>query len=923
MPEPSNVPSHVPSMGRGAAIGRYVVLGLVGRGAMGEVYAAYDPELDRKVAVKLLRTQGGAQDGGAEEAKSRLLREAQAIARLSHPNVIVVHDVGSFGEQVFVAMEFVDGHTVSYWLLAATRSWTEVLSVFMAAGRGLAAAHASGLVHRDFKLENVMIGLDGQVRVMDFGLARMIAAPAGNADDGAGRVLRTPASPNGGPPLIVASVPGDVMATRIVNSAPAGPAGSGNAESFARRTTRERLIAPAVVARGSAPLGETPPGNLSLDLTHTGAILGTPAYMAPEQFEGKSADERSDQFSFCVALFEALYGQRPFAGSTIADLSDNVRRGRVSLPPELQARVPGWLRRTLLRGLRPEPSHRWPSMEALLDELQKDPGIVRRRWAMVAASVAGIVGVGVVAGRQGARESRPTCQIPADRFANVWEPAVAPGNRRSAISSAFRKDGHPYAADVLAGTSRLLDGYVSAWSSMYRDSCEATSVRGEQSAEVLDLRMSCLRDRWNEMRALSDVLADPKGEVVANAVKAAAALTPVDRCADLNALRAAMPPPSDPVIRKQVEALRIKLATAKALLDAGRFAAASSAAQLLVSEAQALGHAPTLADAYYRLGEAQLSQALASEAGSSFDDAIWTAVGAHDDEIAATASIEQIYVAGYLKRDTVAARRWFRQSTALLTRMGGNQRLDAWMQNNFGTVLETEGDLQGAAEGYGKAVAIKEGLPGGDRREVALSLTNLAGVLAALGRPEEALALSDRGVRNMEGVLGVEHPETATQWANRADILNRLGRYGEARRDAERGLTVWQRELGPDNADLLYFLTPLGEARMGLGESGEAVAPFERALAIAERYDVRPEIRRLRFDLARALWQEGRDRVRAVEVGRLASSSVPADEEASLRGAWATQDKDIQREATEWLAGHQFEARHGSRMAGRFRSSPL
>ena len=125
-----------PSLARGASIGRYVVLGLVGRGAMGEVYAAYDPELDRKVAVKLLRAQVGADDLTTTEAKARLLREAQAIAKLSHPNVIVVHDVGSFGDRVFVAMEFVEGHTVGYWLLAAPRSWKEVLRVFLGGGSG-------------------------------------------------------------------------------------------------------------------------------------------------------------------------------------------------------------------------------------------------------------------------------------------------------------------------------------------------------------------------------------------------------------------------------------------------------------------------------------------------------------------------------------------------------------------------------------------------------------------------------------------------------------------------------------------------------------------------------------------------------------------------------------------------------------------
>src|SRR3954449_1542491 len=160
---------------RGASIGRYVVLGLVGRGGMGEVYAAYDPELDRKVAVKLLRIKPGAGVSMAE-GRQRTLREAQAIARLSHPNVVVVYDVGTFKDQVFIAMEFVDGSTVTYWVKAASRPWRDTLKIFLAAGRGLAAAHIAGMVHRDFKPDNVMLTRDGQVRVMDFGLAREVAA---------------------------------------------------------------------------------------------------------------------------------------------------------------------------------------------------------------------------------------------------------------------------------------------------------------------------------------------------------------------------------------------------------------------------------------------------------------------------------------------------------------------------------------------------------------------------------------------------------------------------------------------------------------------------------------------------------------------------------------------------------------------------
>ena len=709
-----------PSLGRGESIGRYVVLALVGRGAMGEVYAAYDPELDRKVAVKLLGAQGSG-DLSATDAKTRLLREAQAIAKLSHPNVIVVHDVGSFGDRVFIAMEYVEGNTVGYWLLAAKRSWKDVLRVFLAAGRGLAAAHASHLVHRDFKLENVMVGRDGQVRVMDFGLARRVAGPSD---------LELAEYPGPSPLLsddaLAAGVPGTVFVDDDV-------------------MTATRILTPPDGVRGTPPqpmldVGVTPgrltmnsPGvhsgavrtNFLADLTETGAIIGTPAYMAPEQFNRNPADERSDQFSFCVALYEGLYGERPFVGSTVAELSDNVRRGRVRSGSD-SAGVPNWLRRVVLRGLRVNPAERWPSMEDLLGALQKDPGVTWRRWALVAGAVAGIAAIGFVARRQGARESRPTCQVAADRFAHVWESPKVAGGRRAQIASAFHAKGVSYAGDAFNGTARLLDGYVAAWSSMYTDSCEATNMRGEQSAEVLDLRTSCLRDRWNELRALSDVLADPDGQVVANAVKAAAALTPLDRCADIRTLRAAVPPANDPAVRQHVEALRTRLATVKALEDAGRFGKALVAAAQLVAEARTTGYQPLLAEALARLGVVQSHMGRASEAEATLDEAVWTAEASRYDEIVAASSIDQIYVVGSIELDMPRARRWLRQAEAFLARLEGHDLLRAWMLNNFGTALEAHGDVDEALSRYRAALQIKERILGNLDPDVGISMSNVA-----------------------------------------------------------------------------------------------------------------------------------------------------------------------------------------------------
>jgi len=309
---PDEVEWPTPLLPRGTNLGRFVLLDCLGKGGMAVVYAAYDPELERKVAIKLLRTDlPGA--GSLTDLRAQLLHEAQAMARLSHPNVIVVYDVGTFRDQVFLAMEFIRGPDLRAWLEEHPRSWREILEVFLRAGEGLVAAHRSGLVHRDFKPDNVLVGQDGQVRVTDFGLARALR----------------PADSEGNP-------------------------------------------SPSA----TAPIVQYQP------------LAGTPLYIAPEQWRGAPADERADQFSFCVALFEALYRQRPYTGRTSASFT-----GALPEPIE-KVSVPGWIRRVLEHGLRLAPEDRYPSMQHLLDALST--GLRRVRYgARIAAGVFALIVIGL------------------------------------------------------------------------------------------------------------------------------------------------------------------------------------------------------------------------------------------------------------------------------------------------------------------------------------------------------------------------------------------------------------------------------------------------------------------------------------------------------------------------------------------------
>jgi len=303
----------------GASLGRYVLLAKLGEGGMGEVYSGYDQELNRRVALKVVRSRRADDVIG----RARTQREAQALARLSHPNVVQVHDVGEMGGELFVAMEYVEGETLRAWQRrhdpATSAGRRAILDMYMQAGRGLAAAHDAGIVHRDFKPDNVLVGDDGRARVLDFGLA---------AED-------------------------SVAAAEAV-------------ETGERHALLDR------------------------HLTRAGAILGTPGYMAPEQFLAQPVDRRTDVFAFSVALYEALHGELPFAGDTFAARKLAVVDGSPREPPPA-ARIPAWLRVVITRGLARDPAARHPSVAAMLAALQDDPiERGRRRWRLVGLIVAAL-----------------------------------------------------------------------------------------------------------------------------------------------------------------------------------------------------------------------------------------------------------------------------------------------------------------------------------------------------------------------------------------------------------------------------------------------------------------------------------------------------------------------------------------------------
>ena len=317
--EPARRPGY---LGESARIGRYAVLRQLGEGGMGVVYSAYDEGLDRRVALKLLRP--GRDNSPHNQA--RMQREARAMARLSHPNVVQVYEVGRWEEQVYLAMEFVQGRTLGAWLKAQQRTWQQILDVLVQAGRGLHAAHQANVVHGDFKPDNILIDEQDRARVVDFGLSR--AEPR----ETSGTAAEPAAAPGQAPPP------------------------------------------PAPAAEADAPAD---PGNhADLGRSQAGRVAGTPAYMAAEQHAGKQADARTDQFAFAVTLYTALYGQHPFAGGSLLELVINVTDGKIR-PAPADTPVPAGVHAAILRALAKEPEQRFESMGELLDELGRGSGRAR------------------------------------------------------------------------------------------------------------------------------------------------------------------------------------------------------------------------------------------------------------------------------------------------------------------------------------------------------------------------------------------------------------------------------------------------------------------------------------------------------------------------------------------------------------------
>jgi len=842
-------------------LGRFVVLHRLGTGGMGVVYAAYDPELDRKVAVKLLHPNLTGSEL-EELGRARLQREALAMAKLSHPNVVAVFDVGTYQDQVFIAMEFVQGLPLSTWL-GTSRARRDIITVFLAAGRGLAAAHRQGIVHGDFKPDNVIVDADCRARVLDFGLAF--------------------------------------------------------AQDRGERETTDLERKPSRSGRSAV--------DLNTRLTRTGAVTGTPPYLSPEQFLGDPASALTDQYAFCVSLYEGLYGQRPFHGESLGSLRQQVLLATVPDEPR-ERRLPGWLRRLLLRGLARDPADRFPNMDALLAELARDPTRRRRRIALALAGLALLAG-GAIGYRwyllrsldQARSVGQSLCRGAADNLVGVWDTT-----RREQVAAAIRATHVTYADDVWDRVARQLDAYTAAWVHMHGDACQATYLRGEQSPALLDRRMACLQRAHTELRTLVDVLARADAGVVEHATEASAGLPPLARCADIPALLAERPPPA----AEQAAAIRDvrdRLAMAAALERTMQLAAGLAIAGPALAQAAALGDPELHAEAHLQHGSLLQHTGEHLSAERAFADAFFTAEASRSDAIAARAATELIR--GTMQHSTPAAHQWVRHARAQIARLaqdgaGEARRREAdllsaigllqihdgdhaqaeqtlahaidlrqhladpeplkqaALHNNLGNLRVRRGDLDGAQQQLDLASAIYRTQLGERHPSVGIALNNLGELHSRRGE----LAQSERAYKQAHAILlaglGPQHPNVGTILNNLGDTLLRQGQFAAAEEHYTRALAIFVASFGEDAQPLAYPLTGLGEALLAQRRLAEALTRLERALTLRDAGSP-TDLARTRFALARALWADPAARARAHGLAELARDELRAAGKAATR----------------------------------------
>lgn len=735
-------------------IGRFTVVRRLGAGGMGVVYLAYDPELEREVAIKVLH--GGAAEGTlqSERDRGRMRAEAQMMAKLRHPHVVVVHEVGEHEGGIFVAMEYVRGTTLRSWLAAETRAVPAIIAAFVAAGRGLAAAHDAGLVHRDFKPDNVLVGDDGRVLVTDFGLAR----------------------------------------------------------------TGHDAVPEAML-----PTIDDDPDVVDVVSRNKSGIAGTPAYMAPECLLGRPATVASDQFSFCVALYEALWGTRPF-GDSPTSAAKVVLQGTELPRPPTSLRVASDVRAAVLRGLSRDPAVRFAKMTDLLAVLARDRAARLRRWG-AALALGGIATTAIV--WQSQREA-PCSDLDAPIRA-LWN-----DERRTELAAEFAASGAAYAEGAWTAIAERTDAWTNAWIAEATAACRATEVQRTQSTELLDRRVACLDGRRRQLDALLRVFADPDKAAIERGPQAIERLPRPEGCAEVDVLGRRAPIPTEPDARATYDALVDRVAAAKAAYDTGAYARAKELAEPLVADAVQLGHRPTEAEARLVLGDALDELGDSEGAQRELHATIAAAEAGGADDVSARAWMDLAYTLAWTVGDLDAAERALTLGESELEALGDPADMRGTITKIRAAILGLRGRFGEAEPLARQAVDELERGDAGPARVAAAQLS-VGLLLYEGGRYEEALVATREAEADFADALGPVHPNTLSARSNAANILNQLRRTDEALAEHLAVLELREASLGADHPSLGQNLNAIASAYYYTKQFARAIEYQRRAVALAVR----------------------------------------------------------------------------------------
>jgi len=676
------------------AVGRFRVLERLGAGGMGVVYEAYDPELARGVALKLVNV--------VAKDREAALAEAKSLARLSHPNVVPIYDVGLERDRVYLVMELVRGQTLRQW--PEGRKLREILDVYQQAGRALAAAHDAGLVHRDFKPDNAILGADGRVRVVDFGLAC-------EADDPA-------------------------------------------------RATSERRR-PA----------------------------GTPRFMAPEILTGAAVTPAADQYSFCIALADALA------------LAGEPTPRRVAV--------------VLERGRAADPSQRFASMGDLLRALARDPARTWRRLAAVGGLAACVGTLAFFLGQKNFDEAIEPCSDGPVRLETAWwGPARSSALARLATLGSYGRTLRPTLGP-------LLDDYARQWEREYHVAC-LDYRRGAESESLADRRMLCLEEGRHGFAEAGKLITSAEAANLAQLPRAVQSMRDPASCSDLASLASDVEPPP-PALVPQIKQVRNQIWDARLQVGAGRYDQALAAARTAVGNARALGYQPVLAEALLVEGHARMNLPEYSGAVPSFSEAIQVANGSRARAVAIEAWARRVFVQGTSTHpDGAVAGLDFVESEAKATPSATFAL--ALLYNNLGSVELAKDDRTAARTYFERALTAAQTVVGRGELELVNIRANLGIVADDRVQGDAFIA---QAAATLTDRLGADHPDTLAVREQRGFVTI------EDLAQAEAYLTPVCRayELHATLVDaIVRCWTEVGLLRLDLNKRDGAIEAMERAV---------------------------------------------------------------------------------------------